>query len=114
MGGKIVKSKNITLSRPNSIKDVSHQEDVVNSLQGVLFTGSVKINHITKSCRIYFSTAPQEQVKPQQFWLLQRNSTGNRNFLTFSPDFYRERILELNASDERGINVVRERIKKFA
>ncbi|EGR27891.1 replication factor C, activator 1, putative [Ichthyophthirius multifiliis] len=83
--------------RPNKIDEVSYQEEVVKSLEGVLQTGNLP--------HIIFHGPP---------------GTGKTSSILafakqlYGPNFYRDRILELNASDDRGIQVVREKIKKFA
>jgi replication factor C subunit 2/4 len=83
--------------RPNSISEVSHQPEVVNALLTSVKTG--RVPHLL----LY---GPPGTGKTSTILALAKQ--------IFGPKFYRERILELNASDERGIQMIREKVKKFA
>lgn len=82
--------------RPKSLDEIYSQEDVINPLKEGL--KKKNIPHL-----IFFG--PSGSGKTSTILALGKQLFG---------DLYSERIIELNASDERGINVVREKIKVHA
>ncbi|QRW00700.1 AAA family ATPase [Ceratobasidium sp. AG-Ba] len=83
--------------RPQTIDDVSAQEHAVAVLRKTLT--STNLPHM-----LFYG--PPGTGKTSTILALSRQ--------LFGPDHFRNRVLELNASDERGISIVREKIKNFA
>jgi replication factor C subunit 2/4 len=82
--------------RPNTLDDISAQSNVVLSLKNALKTKNLP--HL-----IFFG--PSGCGKTSTIIALSKELFG---------DQYNDRIIELNASDERGINVIRDKIKVYA
>ena len=84
-------------SRPSKVDEVSHQTEVVSALRQSVLTGQVP--HL-----MFYG--PPGTGKTSTILALAKELFGH--------DFFKQRVIELNASDERGIAVVREKVKKFA
>ena len=83
--------------RPRCIKDVVHHEDLAKVLKGAQATGNLP--------HLLFH-GPPGTGKTSTILALARTLFGD--------SLVKERVLELNASDERGLDVVREKIKTFS
>ncbi|KAL7585723.1 replication factor C subunit 2 [Lactuca sativa] len=83
--------------RPRRVKDVAHQDEVVRVLTNTLET---------TNCPHMLFYGPPGTGKTTTALAIAHQLYG--------PELYKSRVLELNASDERGINVVRTKIKNFA
>jgi len=83
-------------NRPKNLEEVCYQDDVKKILKN--FITNKNIPHL-----LFFG--PSGCGKTSTILSLARDLFGNE---------YKNRIKELNASDERGINVIREKIKNYA
>ena len=83
--------------RPDSLDEVSAQSNVIQSLRSAIKTKNIP--HL-----IFFG--PSGCGKTSTIIALAKDLFGVEN--------YADRIIELNASDERGINIIRDKIKKYS
>jgi replication factor C subunit 2/4 len=99
--------------RPKKLKDIIQQEDIkkmieniddIKKLPHMLFYGQPGTGKTTAAINICRHIFGYDSL----------NGFTKHKTNLFNEQIYKERVLELNASDERGIKVVRDKIKNFA
>lgn len=83
--------------RPKKLDQIVSQENIISTMRGILT--SKNMPHL-----LFFG--PSGCGKTSTILALTRE--------LFTDKYFNERVIELNASDERGIKVVREKIKRYA
>mmetsp|Transcript_9043 Transcript_9043/g.13543 ORF Transcript_9043/g.13543 Transcript_9043/m.13543 type:complete len:345 (-) Transcript_9043:104-1138(-) len=101
-GGRVLEEAKKSLPwiekyRPKTLDDIAHQEHVVKALRQTLETGNLP--HL-----LFYG--PPGTGKTSTILAVARQLYG--------PNLLRKRVLELNASSDRGIKAIREKVKTFA
>ena len=94
--------------RPRRLAEIAQQEDVIRTLTTLLSASTDSGEGYAASLPHLLFYGPPGTGKTSTALALCRELFGEQ------PQLWRTRVLELNASDERGIQVVREKIKRFA
>ncbi|CAF1031637.1 unnamed protein product [Brachionus calyciflorus] len=85
--------------RPKTVDDISYQDEIVAVLKKI-------ISNDTGEFPNFLFYGPPGTGKTSTILAAARE--------LFGPELMKSRVLELNSSDERGINVIREKVKTFA
>ena len=102
-------------SRPKSVDDVVEQGEVVAVLKQCLSGADLPNLLLYGPPGMFINTLPFVYISyDDNFQGTGKTSTILAAARQLFGDIYKDRILELNASDERGIGVVRTKVKNFA
>lgn len=103
--------------RPVQLKDIVGNEDAVSRLETIAKDGNLPNIILTVSC-ICVKKGKSGMAKQQFLYKGLPGIGKTTSVLCLAHDLlgpsYKDAVLELNASDDRGIDVVRNRIKAFA
>ncbi|XP_046913200.2 LOW QUALITY PROTEIN: replication factor C subunit 4 [Dermatophagoides farinae] len=85
--------------RPSRLDDIVYQNEIVNSLKSIIASNACNLPN-------FLFYGPPGTGKTSTIIALSKQ--------LFGVEHYKNRVLELNASDERGIQVIRDKVKSFA
>jgi len=84
--------------RPQRVEDVVHQQEIISNLKN-LMENPANLSHM-----LFYG--PPGTGKTTTILAVCKQ--------LFGPEYFKSRVKEMNASDDRGIQVVRDKVKKFA